>query len=157
MPSRGAYFRDPNYNICGNDIHILRIRRPPWILIGHLFWQMGGSRCVRNAPTKCGSDWPILLRNLMFNWNCTLDAQFVCQRSVSKLLLSWMFETKSHRQNDRPDCGIISWFLWTSRFDMVCTSQICVFDARPTFSIFCQIGASLFVQYIYIYMHIYNP
>ena len=33
---------------------------------------MGGSRCVRNTPTRCGNNLPILLQNLTFSRKCTL-------------------------------------------------------------------------------------
>ena len=127
-----------------------------------LYGTWEGSLWCKILPQGVGTICPYFWEICLLTKNVHFDTRFVCYRSVSKIKLSWMFETKCYRQNDRTDRGIISWCSWTSHFDMVFTSQIHVFHVRPTFSLLCIIDIFLFVQhicifvlYIYIYICIY--
>ena len=96
----------------------------------------------RGVGTICPYFWEIWLSTT----NVHFFEYYYC---VLKPLLSSMFEAKSYRQNDRTDHGIISWFSWKSDFDIVFTSQIHDFHAKPTFSIVCIMNIFVCMRYIY--------
>ena len=126
----------------------------PETLIFRFIWQMGGPRCVQDAPTGCGNDLLILLRNMTSDNKCKSWYSTCIVLCVFKPRLPCMFETKCYRQNDRTDHGIFSWFSWNSDFEIVFTSQVDDFHAKPTFSIVCIISIFLCCN-IYMYAYVF--
>ena len=98
---------------------------------------MGRSGCVQNTSIGCGNNLLILLINQTFDKNVNFDTVSVYHYCVFKPLFYSMSDTKCYRQNERTDHRIISWFSFKCDFDMVFTSQIRAFHAKPTFSISC--------------------
>ena len=57
----------------------------PQKLIFHIIWQMGGSRCMQNTPTRCGNDLPKLFRNHLSAKQVCVDAPFIDDHMCSPI------------------------------------------------------------------------
>ena len=121
--------------------------------IFRILWQMGGSRCVQNTTTVCGTDVPALLGNHVSVNRCVLML-FPIDYHMCSPICYFLLCFRQSSTGKMTVLTVVSFhgFHGTSHFDMVFTSQIRVFHVRPTFSILGIVDIFLFVQHICIYV-----